>query len=83
MAFARVEGSPRLRSALRALQAYDKRGITGLELCLQAGILNPGEVCSELRRNGYEITATEEAKSANGRRVFRYRIVSEPEQVGV
>lgn len=77
--FARVENSPRLKAVLKALQEHP-HGLTGLDLCMHARIMNPGEVCSELRRQGYDIICREEPKSTAGRRVFRYRLIAEPVQ---
>jgi len=80
MAYAAIENSPRLKATLAALKAAPS-GLTGRDLCIQANIMNPGECTSELRKQGYEIACTEEARSAAGRRVFRYCLTGEPSTV--
>lgn len=77
MAFANIDKSPRLQAALQALRKYPK-GLTGLDLSIEARILNPGEVCSELRKQGYVIDCTETTRSPRGRRIFWYKLVQEP-----
>ena len=77
MAFATIDNSPRLQAVLRALQKYPK-GMTGLDLCYEARVMNPGEVCSELRKQGYTIECNETARTPQGRRIFWYKLVGEP-----
>ena len=83
MAYAQVSNSPRLQAVLTALRKHPQ-GLTGLDLAMEARVLNPAEPCSELRKQGFVIEAREEAKSAAGRRVFRYTLVGEPsaEKIG-
>jgi len=67
--------SPRLRRALRALQAA-KGEISTYDLARQAQICAVNSVIAELRANGAEITCRQVAK--DGRRRFYYTLVKVP-----
>ena len=77
--FAKVANSSRLQSVLRVLREHPN-GVTGLDICVKAAVMNPGECASELRAQGYEISCVEQEKSASGRRVFRYTLTGEPNE---
>lgn len=65
----------RLQKALRALQAAGERGLTtrqGNELCESTRFASDA---SELRANGVPVVCEYERETANGRKVWRYRLV--------
>jgi hypothetical protein len=74
--FARLSSSPRLRRALRVLQAANG-ALTTYELMRKAKICAVSSVVSELRNNGAEITCRQEV--TNGRRRFYYTLIKSPE----
>ena len=71
--FCKAETSPRLQRVLKCLR--DNPGITSGAISRLCDVLNPAGVVSELRANGFTITAErEERTTANGRVVWRYRL---------
>ncbi|PCH67055.1 MAG: hypothetical protein COC12_12035 [Rhodobacteraceae bacterium] len=77
MHHARLSTSPRLRCALRVMQAT-KGEISSYELMFKARICAPGTVVSELRANGVEITCRQVVR--DGQRRFFYTLVNVPKE---
>jgi hypothetical protein len=63
---------------LRLLRAVGSRGVTTHEIQSLTGSMSPATEISELRKCGFLIPpATQEGKTAAGRKVFRYVLVGE------
>ncbi len=71
---ARLDRSPRLQRVLAALQAAGPGGITTRELSRAAEVYAAGTFVSELRKNGVQIACAMERTTADGARVYRYRL---------
>lgn len=69
---ARLSNSPRLQRTLDVLRAHPD-GCTTLELVLHTGSCAAHSDVAELRANGVNVACAYD-RTANGRRVYRYRI---------
>lgn len=78
---ARVAESPRLRRVLEFLRSRGADGATGWEIVDHCHVMNPGGAVSELRddKNGCLILSYSEGKNVNGRKVWRYVLMREPQ----
>ena len=72
---AKLSKSRRLQVLLRILKSRRPRGMTGLELASRTGSLAIATDVSELRHSGVLIRCDYDFTTAEGRRVFRYRLV--------
>lgn len=73
---ANVTKSHRLQLALKALRRAGARGLTTRELGNACHSEAPGTDASELRHNGFEIDCQYEGRTSQGRKVYRYRLLS-------
>lgn len=67
--------SDRLQKPLNALREAGSRGLTPIELNRICASTRASSDISELRQNGIPIEKSYEGESANGRKVWRYRLV--------
>lgn len=71
---ARVDRSRRLGRTLAILRAHPA-GLTTAELQGWTGSVAIHSDCAELRANGYDVECAYQGTTAEGRRVYRYRLV--------
>jgi hypothetical protein len=73
--FARLSHSPRLQRLLAYLQAYPG-GRTTRQIITGARVMAVNSAADELRAQGFDIPCTFERVTADGSKIYRYRLVS-------
>ena len=75
MHYSKLATSPRLQRLLALLKERGSKGATSIELHEATGALNVATEASSLRHNGFEIECKRDGTSAEGAKIYRYRLI--------
>ena len=74
MNYARIQKSPRLERALKALQDAGKAGLTTRQWIAAADICACNSIAAEIKANGIPIICSFEGCGVGGSSIFRYTL---------